>query len=209
MSWMMGRDRLPDAVHETVEFSILASQIDPFDPMEKAFKKLGEDYLAKTEHIHLDWELVKEYPLSKELLAMSRVWRSPSGKEYVIAAKGAPEAIVQLCHCDSGEVDQIFKQVQTMAQEGMRVLGVASASFQKADLPEGQHDFEFEFQGLIGMEDPVRPGVPAGYQRMLLCRNSGNNDHRRPSRYRPGYRQTDRSSLGPGHHRARAAKTER
>jgi Ca2+-transporting ATPase len=155
-----GRDRLPDAVHETVEFSILASQIDPFDPMEKAFKKLGEDYLAKTEHIHLDWELVKEYPLSKELLAMSRVWRSPSGKEYVIAAKGAPEAIVQLCHCDSGEVDQIFKQVQTMAQEGMRVLGVASASFQKADLPEGQHDFEFEFQGLIGMEDPVRPGVP-------------------------------------------------
>ncbi|MDD1739434.1 MAG: cation-translocating P-type ATPase [Methanothrix sp.] len=155
-----GRDRLPDAVHETVEFSILASQIDPFDPMEKAFKKLGEDYLAKTEHIHLDWELVKEYPLSKELLAMSRVWRSPSGKEYVIAAKGAPEAIVQLCHCDSVEVDQIFKQVQAMAQEGMRVLGVASASFQKTDLPEGQHDFEFEFQGLIGMEDPVRPGVP-------------------------------------------------
>ena len=155
-----GGDRLPDAVHETVEFSILASQIDPFDPMEKAFKKLGEDYLAKTEHIHLDWELVKEYPLSKELLAMSRVWRSPSGKEYVIAAKGAPEAIVQLCHCDSVEVDQIFKQVQAMAQEGMRVLGVASASFQKADLPEGQHDFEFEFQGLIGMEDPVRPGVP-------------------------------------------------
>ncbi len=66
--------------------------------MEKAFKKLGEDYLDKTEHIHMDWELVKEYPLSKKLLAMSRVWRSPSGKEYVIAAKGAPEAIADLCH---------------------------------------------------------------------------------------------------------------
>jgi len=103
---------------------------------------------------------VREYPLSKELLAMSRVWRSPSGKEYVIAAKGAPEAIVELCHCDSGEADQIYKQVQAMAQEGMRVLGVASASFRKIDLPEGQHDFEFQFQGLIGMEDPVRPSVP-------------------------------------------------
>jgi Ca2+-transporting ATPase len=57
-------------------------------------------------------------------------------------------------------VDLIFKQVQAMAKEGMRVLGVASASFQKAELPEGQHDFEFQFQGLIGMEDPVRPGVP-------------------------------------------------
>jgi len=165
-----GRDRLPDAIHETIEFSILASQIDPFDPMEKAFKKLGEDYLAKTEHIHLDWELVREYPLSKELLAMSRVWRSPSGKEYVIAAKGAPEAIVQLCHCDSGEVDLIHKQVQAMAQEGMRVLGVASTSFQKIDLPEGQHDFEFQFQGLIGMEDPVRPGVP---QAIKECYSAG------------------------------------
>ena len=41
-----GRDNLPEAIHEVVEFSILASQMDPFDPMEKAFKRLGEDYLA-------------------------------------------------------------------------------------------------------------------------------------------------------------------
>ncbi|MDD4093196.1 MAG: cation-translocating P-type ATPase [Methanothrix sp.] len=155
-----GRDRLPETIHEVIEFSILASQIDPFDPMEKAFKKLGEDYLAKTEHIHMNWELVKEYPLSKKLLAMSRVWRSPSGNEYVIAAKGAPEAIMELCHIDSDRQTELSKDVQAMAKEGMRVLGVASASFQETDLPDGQHDFEFEFLGLIGMEDPVRPGVP-------------------------------------------------
>jgi P-type Ca2+ transporter type 2C len=155
-----GRDRLPEAIHEVIEFSILASQIDPFDPMEKAFKKLGEDYLAKTDHIHMDWELVKEYPLSKKLLAMSRVWRSPSGKEYVIAAKGAPEAISDLCHLDPDHQEGLSTAVQTMAQEGMRVLGVATASFRETDLPDGQHDFEFKFLGLIGMEDPVRPGVP-------------------------------------------------
>ncbi len=155
-----GRDRLPDAIHQVIEFSILASQIDPFDPMEKAFKKLGEDYLAKTEHIHMDWELVKEYPLSKELLAMSRVWRSPSGKEHVIAAKGAPEAIAELCHHDPDHQKGLSTAVQTMAQEGMRVLGVATASFQETNLPDGQHDFEFKFLGLIGMEDPVRQGVP-------------------------------------------------
>jgi Ca2+-transporting ATPase len=155
-----GRDNLPEAVHEVIEFSILASQIDPFDPMEKAFKKLGEDYLAKTEHLHMDWGLVKEYPLSKKLLAMSRVWRSPSGIEYVIAAKGAPEAIFELCHIDPDRQTELSKDVQAMAIEGMRVLGVASASFQETDLPDGQHDFEFRFLGLIGMEDPVRPGVP-------------------------------------------------
>jgi Ca2+-transporting ATPase len=155
-----GKDLLPDAVHEVIEYSILASQIDPFDPMEKAFKKLGADYLAKTDHIHCDWELVKEYPLSKKLLAMSRVWRSPSRKEYVIAAKGAPEAIIELCHLDLNRQRELSQAISAMTQEGMRVLGVATASLQAADLPDGQHDFVFQFIGLIGMEDPVRPGVP-------------------------------------------------
>ncbi|MEI7901653.1 MAG: hypothetical protein WCK89_15480 [bacterium] len=31
-------------------------------------------------------------------LAMSRVWTSSDGNERVIAAKGAPEAIADLCH---------------------------------------------------------------------------------------------------------------
>ncbi len=165
-----GKESLPDAIHEVIEFSILASQIDPFDPMEKAFRKLGEDYLAKTEHMHRDWELVKEYPLSKKLLAMSRVWRSPSGKEYVIAAKGAPEAIVEMCHFDVNRQEELSRAVQVMAGEGMRVLGVATAPFQETDLPDGQHEFDFKFLGLIGMEDPVRPGVP---QAIKECYSAG------------------------------------
>jgi len=165
-----GNESLPDAIHEVIEFSILASSIDPFDPMEKAFRKLGEDYLAKTEHMHRDWELVKEYPLSKKLLAMSRVWRSPSGKEYVIAAKGAPEAIIELCHCDLNRQEELSRAVQVMAKEGMRVLGVATASLQEMDLPDGQHDFDFKFMGLISMEDPVRPGVP---QAIKECYSAG------------------------------------
>ncbi len=47
-----------------------------------------------------------------------------------------------------------------MAQEGLRVLGVAKASFKKTDLPHEQHDFAFSFLGLIGFADPVRPNVP-------------------------------------------------
>lgn len=164
------RDRLPEAIHEVIEFSILASQIDPFDPMEKAFRKLGEDYLAKTEHIHTDWRLVKEYPLSKKLLAMSRVWRSPSGEENVIAAKGAPEAISELCHLDQERQMELSTAVQIMAQEGMRVLGVAKSYFKETGLPGGQHDFMFEFLGLIGMEDPVRPGVPEAIKE---CNSAG------------------------------------
>jgi magnesium-transporting ATPase (P-type) len=89
---------LPEAVHELVEFCILASQRDPFDPMERAFKELGEYSLANTEHLHDDWQLLRAYPLSPDLLAMSHVWQSADGKQYEIATKGAPEAIADLCH---------------------------------------------------------------------------------------------------------------
>lgn len=153
-----GKGRLPEAIHQVVEYSILASQRDPFDPMEKAFKRLGDDYLARTEHIHGDWNLVQEYPLSKELLAMSRVWKSPGGEQYVIAAKGAPEAIADLCHLDEGQRQELSIKIKSMADEGLRVLGVARAYF-SGNLPPEQHDFKFSFLGLIGLEDPVRPGV--------------------------------------------------
>ena len=89
---------LPETFHRTLEFAILASKRDPFDPMEKAIRLLGDRYLASSEHLHNNWTLVHEYPLSAELLALSHVWQSPDGSDYVVAAKGAPEAIVDLCH---------------------------------------------------------------------------------------------------------------
>lgn len=152
---------LPEEFHSILEFAVLASPVDPFDPMDTAFKALGERFLAQTEHIHADWTLVKEYPLSERLLALSHVWRSPGGGDYVIAAKGAPEAISDLCHLDEARARAISYEVSRMADDGLRVLGVARAAFSKrAGLPEGQHDFVFEHLGLVGLQDPIRPDVP-------------------------------------------------
>jgi P-type Ca2+ transporter type 2C len=151
---------LPEEFHEIAEFSVLASPINPFDPMDKAFKVVGEKYLAGTEHLHAGWELVKEYPLSEDLLALSHVWRSPAGDRYVVAAKGAPEAIADLCHFGPGDLASLTAQVETATTSGRRVLGVARASFdQSRGLPTEQHDFEFEYLGLAALQDPVRPGV--------------------------------------------------
>jgi P-type Ca2+ transporter type 2C len=155
---------LPEDLHDVVEYSILASPADPFDPMEKAMQELGTRTLLNTEHIHQDWILVHEYPLSEKMLAMSRVWRSPDGKEYIIAAKGAPEAIADLCHFNAAQSVALSGQIDRMADEGLRVIGVARATFRPLDLPAGQHDFDFEFLGLLGLADPVRPGVPEAVQ---------------------------------------------
>ncbi|MDO8670345.1 MAG: cation-translocating P-type ATPase, partial [Dehalococcoidia bacterium] len=152
---------LPEKFHQTVEFSILASPRDPFDPMEIAFQAFGQRWLANTEHLHANWRLTREYPLSKTLLAMSHVWISPTGGDYVVAAKGAPEAVADLCHFTAVQRDTLAKQIITLANEGLRVLGVAKATFQAAVVPEEQHDFVFEFVGLVGLHDPVRPTVPA------------------------------------------------
>lgn len=153
------RAPLPEKFHELVEFSILASERDPFDPIERAIKRLGDRKLFQTEHLHDDWNLLWEYPLSGKLLALSHVWKSPDGNEYVIAAKGAPEAVADLCHLGSAELDELDGRVAAMAEDGLRVIGVAKAEFVEADLPLDQHDFKFELLGLVGLVDPVRPNV--------------------------------------------------
>jgi P-type Ca2+ transporter type 2C len=156
--------QLPEEFHETVEYSILASPDDPFDPMERAMKELGGRTLSNTEHIHKDWTLVREYPLNGDLLAMSHVWLSPDGRDYVVSAKGAPEAIADLCHLDAPCKAALEEQIIHMAQDGLRVIGVARARFNIRALPLGQHDFNFEMVGLLGLSDPIRPEVAAAVQ---------------------------------------------
>ena len=152
---------LPEAFHELVEFSILSSEIEPFDPMEKAIHALGTQYLADTEHLHEDWILAHEYSLSPELLALSHVWKAHDREEHVVAAKGAPEAVADLCHLDAAQLAALSLQVNALAVQGMRVLGVAKACHVGKEWPDIQHDFDFEFLGLIGLTDPVRPTVKA------------------------------------------------
>jgi Ca2+-transporting ATPase len=160
--------QLPEDVHRLVEYAILASEPDPFDPMEVAFHDLGRSALAGSEHIHEGWRPQREYPLAPGLLAMSHVY-APGGR-FLIAAKGAPEAIVDLCHLPTARAERVRERVRALAGEGMRVLAVARAEFVGTTLPEVQHDFDFVFVGLIGLVDPVRDNVPAA---VAECRAAG------------------------------------
>jgi len=163
-------DTFSEPFHEIIEYGILSSQVNPFDPMEKAIINIGDQFLKNSEHIHTDWVMEKEYPLSKDLLAMSRVFSNTGTKERVIAVKGAPEAIFDLCHLNGGRKSIYEKAVGEMASEGLRVLGVARATLASGDLPSIQHDFDLEFVGLIGLSDPIRKNVPDAVKE---CYNAG------------------------------------
>ena len=97
----------------------------------RRFHDLGREQLAETEHLHgFAWKLVHTYGLRPGLLAMSHVWQAADGRqEFVIAAKGAPEAIADLCHLGAADRAALTQSVDAMAAEGLRVLGVARASF--------------------------------------------------------------------------------
>ena len=156
----LSKKELPEKFRNVVEYSILASEIKPFDPMEKAFQELGKHYLSGSDHLPGDRELVHEYSLSPDLLALTHVWKSPEKKEFVVASKGAPEAIAKLCKLPEQEQANLEQQVASMAEEGLRVLGIAKATYGNTDWPESQQGFDFSFVGLVGLLDPVRPTVP-------------------------------------------------
>ena len=161
---------LPEAFHRLLEFGVLASQRNPFDPMERSLNDMAHRLLGGTEHLHETWTLEREYPLSRELLAMSHVWRATGGGTWVVAAKGAPEAIADLCHLDEARVAELTAETGALADRGLRVIAVAAARLASATLPPEQHDFVFELIGLVGFADPVRPTAPAA---VAECRRAG------------------------------------
>lgn len=161
---------LPDQAHGVLEYAILASEALPIDPMERALHALGERCLNHTEHLHGDWTLVQRYELRHDLRAMSRVWHNTSLTKYAVATKGAPEAVMDLCHLSPERRAELMTSVQAMAARGWRVLGVARAQHAGPPWPALAHDFAFEWVGLVALQDPLRDDVPAA---VALCRDAG------------------------------------
>jgi Ca2+-transporting ATPase len=153
---------------ELVRCGILASARDPFDPMEKAFYALGKEVEPNADP-HAGLSLRWEYGLRPELLAVTNIWAADS--RLFAAAKGAPEAVADLCGLDTDDRKRVAQTVDEMARDGMRVLGAARAElpadFARRETPRG---LPFRFLGLIGLADPLRPTVPAA---VAECRTAG------------------------------------
>ena len=151
---------LPEKFKQLLECGILASQKDAYDPIEKELNKIGELYFGKNIISEKNLLLIKGYPLSKELLALSHVWQAKNENKFIITSKGAPEAILDLCHLNKEAREEIIQKVKEMSEKGLRVLGVADSAYSGEVLPTNQHDFEFRFKGLLGFIDPIRKTAP-------------------------------------------------
>lgn len=166
-----GKENLPEPFKNLLEYSMLASQSDPFDPLEKEVKRIGEYFLFSAAHIRESWKLIKEYPFSGNLLALSHVWENNDRDYYIVAAKGAPESIIDLCRFSKKESAALENQIKPMLERGLRLIAVARAKIPKRQIASAsQREFSFEFAGWLGFRDPIRPSVPDA---IAECRQAG------------------------------------
>lgn len=146
--------RLSDPARETLKAGALASRRETFDPLEKAIRD-ARRHVYKGENIYEGLAYKREYPLTDKLLVVAHAWED-HGRLFA-AAKGAPEAVMDLCGLSASEQRIIEEQVKALAGSGLRVLGVASTdNFSGPSLPPEVTGFKWRFLGLLGFIDPVR-----------------------------------------------------
>ena len=161
---------LPAQFCDLSEFGLLASAPEPFDPMERAFHTLARERLSEASYRHPHWKLVHAYGLRSDLLAVTLVWQANDAAEYVVATKGAPEAIAGLCGLSAADRAALTQSIDAMASAGLRVLGVARGTYAGPHWPASPREFEFEFLGLVGLADPLRASV---VEAVRECRSAG------------------------------------
>ncbi|CAN5923643.1 HAD-IC family P-type ATPase [soil metagenome] len=151
-----------------IEAALLASALEPSEPMEKAIGEVATLRSGGSAALYDGTTIVRQYGLQPHLLAMTNVW-SRAG-ELRVMTKGAPETIATLCRLDGTAMCWLRRTVDEMAQDGIRVLGVGEARPPPGDLPESQASFDLRFLGLVGFADPLRANVPAAIGE---CRSAG------------------------------------
>lgn len=175
---------LPPEAFELLKYAVLASEIEPFDPMEKAFHEASAFFSqaglqSKTSIQKATGHIVHEYSLTPDFPAVTHVWsvsdaqHTEEDQACVIAIKGSPELIIKLSQLSDEHKQVVTNQMQTMAADGLRMLGVAKAVLtrKRSDAwPDSPHAFEWQWLGLTGLKDPIRPEVPEAVRQ---CQQAG------------------------------------
>lgn len=151
------------SLSELISFAMWSSEPVPFDPMEKTIHNIYEQTQANDRRN--EFQMIHEYPLDGKPPMMTHLFENNS-KERIIAAKGAPEAILAVSNLSDQEKEALRKKMQTFGQEGYRVLGVAKAVFKGHSFPEKQQDFSFEFLGFTVFYDPPKQGIRDVFQKI-------------------------------------------
>src|SRR5690554_1181765 len=156
-----GEHLTDNSLSELIQFAMWSSEPVPFDPMEKTLHKAYEQ--TQNEDQRQNFQMIHEYPLEGKPPMMTHLFENEN-KERIIAAKGAPEAILSVSNLSESQKDTLRQRIKDLGKQGYRLLGVAKAHFEGNDFPEKQQDFDFEFLGFTVFYDPPKQGIQEVFQ---------------------------------------------
>jgi Ca2+-transporting ATPase len=155
------KEKLTTEAEEVLNYAMWSSEPIPFDAMEIAIHEAYSKFENEDERPL--FKLVHEYPLSGKPPMMTHVFENESGKK-IIAAKGAPEALIEVSHLNEAEKNQVLIAMKAMTQKGFRVLGVGVSDFLGTDYPKTQQALKFNFKGLVAFYDPPKHNIQAVFE---------------------------------------------
>ena len=141
---------------ELIRLAMWASEPIPFDPMEIALHDAYSD--LKTADERLTYKIFHEYPLDGKPPMMTHLFKNCEGKR-IIAAKGAPEALMAISNVTDTEKKFISDAIAALAKDGYRILAVAESAFEGDNFPATQQEFPFQFKGIIAFYDPPKKNI--------------------------------------------------
>lgn len=148
---------------ELIAFAMWSSEPVPFDPMEKTLHQIYEQ--TQSSDKRKDFQMVHEYPLDGKPPMMTHLFENHSG-ERIIAAKGAPEAILAVSNLSEHEKDKLRQHISDFGKQGYRILGVAKCYFKGNNFPQKQQDFNFDFLGFTVFYDPPKKNIQQVFKKI-------------------------------------------
>ncbi len=143
---------------ELLSLSMWASEPIAFDGMEIALHEAYSKLEITDERPN--FKLIHEYPLEGKPPMMTHIFENKTGTR-IIAAKGAPEAIIACSQLSKEEIQKIDNAIESMSKEGFRVLGVGVSDFSEKEFPKTQQEFSFTFLGVVAFYDPPKENIKA------------------------------------------------
>lgn len=150
------KDVLTEDEKALITLSMWASEPIPFDPMEIAIHQTYKDVAQNDERPN--YKLIHEYPLGGQPPMMTHIFEATKGNR-IIAAKGAPEALMNVSNLTDTEKQQIHEAIERLAIDGYRVLGVGVSNFTGDNYPKNQQDLPFKFKGIVAFYDPPKKNI--------------------------------------------------
>jgi P-type Ca2+ transporter type 2C len=147
---------LNDDEKELISLAMWASEPIPFDPMEVALHNAYAKIILSDERPR--YKMIHEYPLSGKPPMMIHIFEADANNR-IIAAKGAPEALMNVSDLTLIKKQQIEDAIKILATDGYRVLGVGAANFENNDFPKTQQEFHFTFKGIVAFYDPPKKNI--------------------------------------------------